>query len=302
MLEPREAIDRISAVYRGPHPGSRALHAKGSFHTGTFTATAEAAALCRAAPFRGDPVPVLVRWSNASGHPRSRDTSQDVRGMAVSFRPDLATAAGAIDLLGQTAPRFPVRTPEAFVAFTEAAAKPATLPLFLARHPAAGVALLANARARSTAPPRSYAEATYFPIHAYGWTSPDGDRSWVRYTLAPLGGAADRPEGTYEGRDRLPRRSGPGWPRAGALRPPGHRGRARRRPRRPDVGVEGRPGAQRRRRRGDRRGPRPARPTATSSSSTRPAWSTGSRCPTTRSCATARRPTPSRPPEGRRPT
>ena len=25
----------------------------------------------------------------------------------------------------------------------------------------------------------------------------------MRYTLAPLGGAADRPEGTYEGRDRL---------------------------------------------------------------------------------------------------
>ena len=203
MLEPREAIDRISAVYRGPHPGSRALHAKGSFHTGTFTASADAAALCRAAPFQGDPVPVLVRWSNASGHPRSRDTSQDVRGMAVSFRPDLATAAGAFDLLGQTAPRFPVRIPEAFVAFTEAVAKPATLPLFLARNPAAGVALLANARARSTAPPRSFAEATYFPIHAYGWTSPDGDRSWVRFTLAPLGGAADRPEGTYEGRDRL---------------------------------------------------------------------------------------------------
>ena len=203
MLEPREAIDRISAVFRGPHPGSRALHAKGSFFTGTFTATPEAAGLCRAAVFSGPPVPVLVRWSNGSGHPRNKDTGQDVRGMAVSFRPDLATADGATDLLGQTAPRFPVRTPEAFVAFTEAVAKPATLPLFLARHPAAGLALLANTRARATAPPRSYAEATYFPIHAYGWTSPDDDRCWVRYTLAPLGGPADRPEGTFEGRERL---------------------------------------------------------------------------------------------------
>ena len=61
--------------------------------------------------FGGQPVPVLVRWSNGSGHPRNRDTGQDVRGMAVSFRPDLSTVDGAIDLLGQTAPRFPVRTP-----------------------------------------------------------------------------------------------------------------------------------------------------------------------------------------------
>ena len=39
MLDPDEAIDRIYGVYGGPH-GSRALHAKGQFYDGTFTATA----------------------------------------------------------------------------------------------------------------------------------------------------------------------------------------------------------------------------------------------------------------------
>ena len=46
MLDPDKAIDRIYKVYGGPH-GSRALHAKGQFYDGTFTASPEAAELCR---------------------------------------------------------------------------------------------------------------------------------------------------------------------------------------------------------------------------------------------------------------
>jgi catalase len=199
-LDPREAIDRITAVFRGPHPGARTLHAKGAFFAGTFTATPEAAGLTTAAHLRGDPVPVLVRWSNGSGYPGNRDTGQDVRGMAVSFRP---ASGGATDLLGQTAPRFPVRTPEAFVALTEASRKPLLLPLFLARHPSAAPALLANVRARAVEPPWSYAEATYYPVHAYGWVDDAGARTWVRYLLAPLATKEDRPEGLFEGRERL---------------------------------------------------------------------------------------------------
>jgi catalase len=43
---------------------------------------------------------------------------------------------------------------------------------------------------------------SYFPIHAYKWIAPDGTENWVRYVLAhdPHGA---RPEGTFEGRDRL---------------------------------------------------------------------------------------------------
>lgn len=199
MVDPEQALDRINKVF-GRHDGSRSLHAKGAFYAGTFTATPEAAALCRAGHLQGEPVPVRVRWSNGSGHPRSSDRGTDVRGMAVSFRLPDGTAT---DLLGQTAPRFPVRTPEAFLELVEAAGNPLKLPLFLARHPDAIPATIANARARSIAAPFSYAEVSFFPIHAYRWVAADGSDRWVRYRFTPHDGREQRPAGEFSGRDRL---------------------------------------------------------------------------------------------------
>jgi catalase len=197
MLDPREAIDRLTAAYRGPHPRHRTLHARGAFYEGTFTASDEAGELCRAAVFAGEQVPVLVRWSNAAGSPKLPDRAPDVRGMAVKFR----STAGDTDLLGQTAPRFPVRTPEDFVSMTEASTRPATFPLWVARHPGTLGALVANARAGAIKSPFSYAEKTYYPIHAYGWVDGRGTRRWVRYVLHPLDGP--RPSGSFTGPDRL---------------------------------------------------------------------------------------------------
>lgn len=197
MLDPEKAIDRINGVF-GSHPGHRALHAKGGFHRGTFTATAEAAELCRAGHLQGEPVPVRVRWSNGGGNPTLPDRTPDVRGMAVSFRLADGTAT---DLLGQTAPRFPVRTPEDFVAFVEASKNPVNLPLFLLRHRSAIPAMVANVKAKAIVPPRSYALATFYPVHAYRWTAPDGTERWVRYRLDPLPGTD--PGGTFTGADQL---------------------------------------------------------------------------------------------------
>jgi catalase len=199
MIEPTEAVDRIAAA-TGSRPGFRTLHAKGHFYEGTFAASSEASGLCRAGHLQGQPVPVLVRWSNGAGHPRNKDTGSDVRGMAVKLQ--LADGS-ATDLLGQTAPYFPVRTPEDFVDLTEAAASPWRLPLFLARHPAAAAAMVGNLRSGAFRPRRSYAEATYYPIHAYRWIAPDGSARWVRHRLVPLDAAAGRPEGEFEGRERL---------------------------------------------------------------------------------------------------
>ena len=185
MATPEEAIEVIHGAF-GSHPGSRALHAKGAFFTGTFTATPVAKTLTRAAHLQGAPVPVWVRGSDGSGHPRARDSQPDVRGMAVSFRlPD----GSATDILGQTAPRFPVRTPDEFLELLRASAPgpglAVRLPLFMATHPHAVAPLLANLRAGSLKPPRSFAEATYYAIHAYRWVDADGGARWVRYTLAP---------------------------------------------------------------------------------------------------------------------
>jgi len=199
MVEPEKMVDGIKAVF-GHHPGHRTLHAKGAFYAGTFTATPAATALCRAGHLQGDPVPVRVRWSNGGGNPKLPDKAPDVRGMAVSFRLADGTAT---DLLGQTAPRFNVRTPEAFLELVQAAGKPLKLPVFLARHPESIPAMLADARAKALVSPYSYAEATYYPIHAYKWIAADGTESWVRYRLSPQGGRAERPEGEFKGRDRL---------------------------------------------------------------------------------------------------
>ena len=202
MLTPVEIIAGINRAFKqttgiGDH---RSLHAKGKFYKGIFTATPEAAALCRAGHLQGEQVPVRVRWSNGGGNPKHPDKAPDVRGMAVSFRLADGTAT---DLLGQTAPRFPLRTPEQFLALVRAGANPARLPLFLARYPSTVGAVLANARAGSIKSPASFAEATFYPIHAYKWIAPDGTESWVRYTLTPTATKEDRLPEKYDGPDRL---------------------------------------------------------------------------------------------------
>jgi catalase len=198
-LSPQSAIDRIRSAF-SPRPGFRTLHAKGRFYSGTFTATPEATALCRAAHLDGRPHEVTVRWSNAGGNPDVPDPKPDIRGMAVSFRLPDGTAT---DLLGQTSPRFPTDDPAVFVAMTEASTRPLTLPLFLARNPTVVPSLLASARAKAISSPVSFAEVTFYPIHAYGWLDADGRRTWVRYTFRATATKADRLERTFAGADRL---------------------------------------------------------------------------------------------------
>ena len=198
-VSPQQAIDRLRAAFSGP-PGYRTLHAKGRFYTGTFTATPEATALCRAGHFDGQPHEVTVRWSNAAGNAKRSDTKPDIRGMAVKFRlPD----GSATDLLGQTSPRFPTDDPEVFVALTEATEKPLTLPLFLALHPGVLPSIVASARARAISSPVSFAEVTFYPIHAYGWLDSEGGRTWVRYIFRATATKADRLDSSFSGRDKL---------------------------------------------------------------------------------------------------
>ena len=194
---PASAIDRIRAAFRTGSGKHRSLHAKGSYYTGTFTATPRAAELSRALHLSGEPVPVLVRWSNGGGNPAAPDRAPDVRGMAVKLQLPDGTAT---DLLGQTAPRFVVRTPEDFIEFVEAAQSPVKLPLFLLKHRDALGPLVANAKAKAIASPASYADPTYYPVHAYRWVAADGSAVWVRYVLRPTSPPFD---GSFSGPDRL---------------------------------------------------------------------------------------------------
>lgn len=197
-LDPVAAIDRLRAAFRGP-AAHRSLHAKGRFYAGTFTPTAEAGALGRARHLH-EPTPVLVRWSNAGGNAAVPDRTPDIRGMAVKFRLADGTAT---DLLGQTSPRFPTDDPEEFVAMTEASVNKLTFPLFLARHPRMVPAILAGVRGKAISTPVSFAETTFYPIHAYGWRDEEDRRTWVRYTFVPTATRADRLEQRFSGADAL---------------------------------------------------------------------------------------------------
>lgn len=179
MTTPEEAVDAANDRF-GRHPGHRALHAKGSLYRATFTATPEAGRLTRAAHMQGQPVDALVRFSNGSGDPNSRDNVPDVRGMAVKFfLPD----GSRTDIAAQTVPRFPVSTPAAFVELLRANARPYRLPLFLARHPRVLSTLKVNAEALR--PPESYASVPYFGVHAYKWIDAHGGERHVRYRWEP---------------------------------------------------------------------------------------------------------------------
>jgi catalase len=199
MITPQQMVESINAVF-GRHAGFRALHAKGLWCRGTFVATPEAAQLTRAAHMQGEPVDVTVRFSNGSGDPASPDYADDVRGMAVTFHlPD----GSRTDILGQTARRAPVRTPDEFIALVRAAAAPQRLPLYLAKHPHAIRALAANLPV--IGPPASFATRAYYPLHAFRWVNADGAGRSVRYTWLPEAGdeGISRKEAKRRGRNYL---------------------------------------------------------------------------------------------------
>lgn len=193
-LTPEQAVDAANSVF-GRHPGFRALHAKGLVCAGSFLPTTEAAVLTRAALFAGPPVPVTVRFSNASGNPAHPDWAPDPRGMAVKFYlPDGART----DIVAVSSPRFPTRTPEGFIELMQAQQAPWKLPLFFARHPEA-VSVLPVVVPTLLAP-SSYATIPYYGLHAFKWIDASEGSRYVRYKLRPA--ARERRPAPWEARGR----------------------------------------------------------------------------------------------------
>jgi catalase len=187
MTDPAQAIDIINERY-GRHPRARALHAKGVWLRGTFTATDEARSLSRAAHLQGAPVPVLARLSNGSGDPDFADYAPDVRGLAVSFElPD----GSRTDLVSQSIPRFFNSTPKDFVELVRANTGRSTawrLPAYLLSHPKALRTLPVNRRALNPIP--SFANCRFYGVHAFRWDGADGTYRHVRSDWRPADGEA----------------------------------------------------------------------------------------------------------------
>jgi catalase len=201
-----QLVDAANAVY-GSHPRARALHAKGTWCEGTFTAAAESGELCRAAHFRGDPVPALIRFSNGSGDPESNDAVREARGMAVKLRPH---GAEETDLLATTARAFTNRTPEEFLELLRLRRPdPETgqpdmeeLGAFLGEHPEMQPSVQSIL---GVGPPASFATLTYYSPHSFRFVDAADDGTWVRFRWRPEAGEhhLDDDEAQAKGPDYL---------------------------------------------------------------------------------------------------
>ncbi|MFL5840839.1 MAG: catalase, partial [Thermoleophilaceae bacterium] len=197
MVDPETLVDAIGQA-AGSYPGHRAAHGKGTVLSGTFTPSAQARDLTRAAHMQADPVRVTVRFSNGGANPESNDADVgDGRGMAVKFYlPDGSTS----DIVGLSIPVFFVRTPEEFLEFTLARAESfEKVGEFVGSHPATAAALQQIVPA--LVPPRSYATVAYNSIHAFKLVNADGDERWVRWRLVPEAGVEVLPEEERESAD-----------------------------------------------------------------------------------------------------
>ena len=184
-----EIVDALNGLY-GAHDGHRAVHAKGTLCSATFTATPAARTLTRAPHMQGAPVRAHVRFSNAGGDPTSRDGSRDSRGMAVKFYlPDGSTT----DISSVTIPVFAVRTPQDFLELTLAlrpdpeTGKPDLdkMGKFIEAHPESLPAVEAALTAKA---PASFLSCTYFAVHAFKFVNADGEERWIRYRWQPASG------------------------------------------------------------------------------------------------------------------
>jgi catalase len=191
-----EIVDALNAI-NGSHPGYRAVHAKGTVCRGTFTASPEAAQLSTAAHLQGEPVPATIRFSNASGNPKTSDAHPIAgRGMAVKFHlPD----DDATDLAMVPLPVFMVRNAEDFLAFTRARTPdpetgqpdPEKVMAFVGEHPETARAIQLGLP--NLAPTTSFATSGYNGLHAFALVDSGGERHWGRWGLVPEAGVEHIP-------------------------------------------------------------------------------------------------------------
>jgi catalase len=185
---PEQIVDAFNAVY-GAHPGARANHAKGVIVEGTFTPSASAASVSKAAHFQKQksPIPVTVRFSDGSGLPDVPDTNEMPRGMVMKFTlPD----GSKTDIVSLSVNGFPVATAEEFRDFLLAIAAskpdaphPTAIETFMGSHPAAKAFVTAP-----KPPPVSYGTVAYYGINAFKFTNAKGVVTFGRYQILPVAG------------------------------------------------------------------------------------------------------------------
>lgn len=200
-------VAAADGIYGGSRPGTRALHAKGAWCEGTFTAAPAAADLSTAFHFGGEPVAALIRFSNGPGDPEAADYEREARGFAVKLR---GPGGEETDILATTTPAFATRTPEDFLELLELRRPdPETgqpdfekLGAFLAAHPEAQTAIQGTV---GVGPLASFGTAVYYSPHTFFLVDGAGERQPVRYRWIPEAGQQrlEDDEAKARGRDYL---------------------------------------------------------------------------------------------------
>jgi catalase len=184
-----QIVDAQTTLAHGPYKGLRVNHNKGMVVTGTFTPSASAASITKAAHLQNTSSKITVRFSNAGGVPTIEDTNPNAnpRGIAIRFElPD-----GSItDIVSLSINAFPVSTPEAFLEFLNAriatkpdSPKPTPVEKMIAATPS-----LQKFIAIPKPFPVSFATHTYFGINAFEFTNAKGEKNYVRYQIVPVNG------------------------------------------------------------------------------------------------------------------
>lgn len=187
---PEQIADLMVQTNGGIHTGFRFNHAKGLVVTGTFTPTAAAKSVSRAEHFRSAaPVPVTVRFSDATGVPNIPDNNPNAapRGMAIRFM----LPKGAItDIMAVSHNGFIVGTGEEFLALFQAITStkpdsphPNPVEKFFGSHPRA------LKFAQDNGPlPAAFANLAYFQNNAIVLVDSAGTRRPARFQMIPVDG------------------------------------------------------------------------------------------------------------------
>lgn len=184
-----QLVDTFNKLSGGPHAGYRANHAKGILAAGTFNPTDIAPSLSKAAHLQGGTIPVMVRFSNPTGVPNLPDADPNAspHGMAIRFTLPDGTFT---DIVVLSVDRFPVATPQDFLALLTAitksgpdAPKPTPIEQFLGSRPAA-LKFVTMPKPAAV----SFGTLTYYGINAFKFTNAQGVSEYGRYQILPESG------------------------------------------------------------------------------------------------------------------
>ena len=176
----------------GVTAGHRPVHAKGIVCEGTFTPSADAATLSKAAHFQKVSVPVTVRFSDGSPDPTIPDNSPNAgpRGMAIRFE---LPGGEETDIVAMSHNGFVIGTGEEFLALQKSIvatdpSKPHPWPVevFVTSHPRALKFVQDN-----KVIPASFATEAFFANDAFIFVNKDGVKQAGRYKILPVAGQHD---------------------------------------------------------------------------------------------------------------